>query len=121
MTLPYKLEVAADSVIEKYIDNKDSSFSPVVELYFTPVASHNSGLTITTGTTLTPPSGASKLLIQTLTQNVRYTLEGTVPTASVGFQLRAGDPPVIIPIGVNTTIKVVQEAATASLQYEWGN
>lgn len=81
---------------------------------------HSSGLAIVTAQTLTPPGDSTKLLIQALDQNVRYTLDGTTPTASVGFQLLAGDPPVVVPIGVDTVIKVIEEAATASLQFQWG-
>lgn len=72
-----------------------------------------------TATELEPPEGAKRLMIQALTQNVRYTLDGTTPTASVGFQLKAGDPPRIIPLSSETTVKVIQEIATASIQYQW--
>lgn len=92
----------------------------VSQLDFNPSGAHSSDLAIATAQTLTKPTGATKLMIQALSQNVRYTLDGTAPTASSGFQLRAGDPPVIIPIGSNTVIKVIQEATTASLQYQWG-
>lgn len=88
---------------------------------FNPLGSHNDGLVISTAATLTPPSGATKLLIQALTQNVRFTLDGTVPTASKGFQLVAADPAIIVPIGANTVIKVIEEQATADLQYQFGN
>ncbi len=86
----------------------------------TPVASgFTSGRNISAATTLTPPSGATKLLVQTITQNIRYTIDGTSPTASLGFQLRAGDPPIVIPVWPGTTIKVIQEAATAVLTEQW--
>ena len=55
-----------------------------------------------------------------LGQNVRYTLDGTTPTASKGFLLKAGDPPVIIPITSGMLVKVIEEAASADLQYQWG-
>lgn len=87
---------------------------------FSPVGSHADGDDISSAATLTPATGATKLLIQALTQNVRFTLDGTTPTASKGFQLAAGDPAVVIPIGPNTTIKVIEETATADLQYQWG-
>lgn len=93
----------------------------VNELQFSPVGSHQDGPVISTAQALVNPAGATKLLIQALDQNVRFTLDGTTPTASKGFQLRAGDPPVIIPISANTTVKVIQEAATADLQYQYGS
>lgn len=87
---------------------------------FRPIGSHSSGATIATATILTPATGATKLFIQALSQNVRYTLDGTAPTATSGFQLKVGNAPVIILIEENTTVQVIQEVATASLQYQWG-
>ena len=37
-----------------------------------------------------------------------------------GFQLVAGDPPVLLPVTSKTVIKVIEETATADLQYQWG-
>ena len=87
---------------------------------FHPVGSHFDGTNISSAVTLTPPTGASKLLIQALSQNVRFTLDGADPTSSKGFQLQAGDPPVVLPVGTGMTIKVIEEAATADVQYQWG-
>lgn len=91
---------------------------------FTPIGAHNDGLTISSAQALARPTGlaanTAKLLIQALGQNVRFTLDGSTPTASKGFQLVAGDPPIIIPVGSATTVKVIEEAATADLQYQWG-
>jgi len=89
-------------------------------LDFQPVGSHFDGTTISSATALTPASGANKLLIQALDQNVRITLDGTTPTATKGFQLVAGDPPVLIGVDAATTITVIEEAATADIQYQWG-
>lgn len=83
------------------------------------IGAHSSGLAINTATTLSAPANAKRVLIQAITQNVRYTLDGTAPTATLGFQLKASDPPLLIPIGPNTTLKVIEETATASLQYQW--
>jgi len=88
---------------------------------FTPVGAHSSGATISSVVTLTIPEGATKIMIQALTQNVRITLDGTAATSSVGFQIKAGEAPIVIPLGNSTVIKVIQEAATASLQYQFGS
>lgn len=87
---------------------------------FNPLGAHNDGLAISAAATLTPAAGATKLLIQALDQNVRYTLDGTTPTATKGFQLKAGDPPIIVPVDADTTVKLIEEAATADVQYQWG-
>lgn len=92
-----------------------------VEGLFTPVGAHSDGATISSATVLTAPAGANRLLIQALTQNVRYTLDGTTPTATKGFQLKAGDPPVLIPFRAGIVITVIEETATADLQYQWGS
>lgn len=88
---------------------------------FNPVGAHSSGATISSVATITPPEGATKIMIQALTQNVRLTLDGTAATTSLGFQIKAGEAPIIIPLGNATVIKVIQEAATASLQYQFGS
>lgn len=90
-------------------------------LTFEPVGAHQDGRTISSATTITPPTGATKWLVQALSQNVRYTLDGTAPTTSKGFQLKAGDPPVVIPLGVATVLKVIEETATAGLQEQFGS
>lgn len=89
-------------------------------LALNPIGAHFDGTTISSATTLTPPAGATKILIQAMVQNVRFTLDGTAPEAAKGFQLKAGDPPVLIPLGNATVLKVIQEAATADIQYQWG-
>lgn len=90
-------------------------------LEFSPEGYHNNGLDISSAVTLTPETGATKLLIQALEQNIRYTLDGTTPTSTLGFQIRAGDPEKLIPLGNNTEINVIEEAATADMQYQWGS
>lgn len=101
-----------------YADVSEDNPLPV-EVHADVVGSHTSGRAIAAATTLAPPAGARRVLLQALTQNVRYTLDGTAPTASLGFQLKAGDPPVVIPVGDTVVLKVIEEAATASLQEQW--
>jgi len=95
--------------------------SNTTNLTFNPIeaSSHGSNALLAAVVTLAPPTGATKLLIQAFGQNVRYTLSGTNPTATLGFQLKAGDGPVLIPILSNTQIKLIEEVATANIQYQW--
>jgi hypothetical protein len=86
-----------------------------------PVGSHTGGTSISSATTLTIPNGARYVLVQALAQNVRYTLDGTTPTTTLGFQLKAGDPPRSIWCETGVTLKFIEEAATASLQYQFYN
>lgn len=93
---------------------------PADVLLFQPIGSHYDGTTISSATTLTPPAGATKILIQALDANVRLTLDGSDPTATKGFQLVDGDPLIMLPLSPSTTVKVIQETATADIQYQWG-
>jgi len=58
------------------------------------------------------------MLMQCTGQNVRFTLDGTTPEATVGFLLYVGQPPLLV--RVSGTVKVIEEAATATLIYQWG-
>lgn len=92
----------------------------ISESLFDVVGSHSDSADISGVVTLAKPAGATKLMLQTLTQNVRLTLDGSDPSANRGFLLTAGNDPVIINIGPNVTVKVIQTAATADFQYQWG-
>lgn len=85
---------------------------------YAPIGDHSSGATISSATTLTKPAGATQILIQAITKNVRFTLDGTAPTTFLGFQILAGVPPMIVAVP-GVSIKVIEEEATASLQYQW--
>lgn len=83
------------------------------------VGAHGSNSSLSTVQTLTTPGGAGRILVQALTQNIRFTMDGTAPTASLGFQLKAGDPMLMIPITPGMQLKFIQESATATLQYQY--
>jgi len=87
---------------------------------FIPLSAHNANTDISSATELVPPAGATKLLIQALTENVRYTIDGTDPTTAIGFLITANDPPGVIYLGADMVVKVIEETATASIQYQWG-
>jgi hypothetical protein len=91
---------------------------------FNPLCGHVANTDISGVVTLTPCTGtADKLLIQSLDQNSYFTLDGTdpIPTGTViGFMLPRDDPPLLIAFSENTVFKIVEEAATASLQHQWG-
>jgi hypothetical protein len=69
-------------------------------------------------TLIKPDASADAILITVYTQNVRITLDGTVPTSTTGFQLVANQM-YQIDVGPNSTVKVIQETASASIQYQW--
>jgi hypothetical protein len=89
---------------------------------FYPVGAHTKDTAVNTVKTLTPPSGANCLLLQTTTKDVRYTLDGSVPDATTGFLLSAGEP-ILLMVNPGETVKVpkvIEVAASAVLQYQWG-
>ena len=90
-------------------------------LWFNPVGAHGTIALGTAGTAIAAAAGANKVLIQALNQNIRYTLDGVAAGATFGFQLKAADASVVIPLGPSTAVKLASETGTASLQYQWGN
>jgi hypothetical protein len=73
-------------------------------------------------TTLTIPAGARGAHIQAESQNVRYRLDGTSPTASVGMILYAGDPPTVLTdfAGLNAA-KFIEVTGSAKLNVHYFN
>lgn len=86
---------------------------------FTPIGGHQSAILTTNILTLSPPDLATEVLIQILDVNCRFTLDGTDPTTSTGFQLLAGDA-VIISISRTTVIKVIGESSGPAVEYQFG-
>ena len=82
------------------------------------IGSHTQNNTLAAAQTIDVPPSASHLLIQPLSQNVRLTLDGTVPTAALGFQIAAGSEK-LLPIESNGQVKVIEEAAGASIEYQF--
>lgn len=88
-------------------------------LLFDPLGSHVTNTSLGSVVTLTPPATATKLLIQALAQNVRIKFDNADPSATVGFQLKSEDPMLLIPLGDEMIIKVIQETAGAIIDYQW--
>jgi hypothetical protein len=102
-----------------YRDVSGGYYPAIAPHPFTPVGGHNSVILTSNIITLTPPDNAIEVLVQILDVNCRFTLDGTDPTTSSGFQLIAGDA-VIISISKTTTIKITGESSGASVEYQFG-
>ena len=90
---------------------------------FNPIGSHTQNTSLDVLVTLTPPNTvprATKLLVQAIDQNIRFTIDGAAPTPTFGFRLTAGDPVVMLTIGPNTVLQFTEEAAGSTLEYCWG-
>lgn len=89
------------------------------EPYLT-VGQHTQIVGLASATAIVVPALCNGVLIQAINQNVRITLDNfTAPTATRGFQLKAGDPAVFIPLDRGTQIRMIQEAATATVEYQF--
>ena len=82
------------------------------------IGAHTQNATLSSAVTLTPPAGANVLNIQPLTNNIRVTLDGTTPTASLGMQLASGTV-YLIDVGQDYVVQVIEETASASIEYQW--
>jgi len=74
--------------------------------------------TISASSALTSiPSGAKFAWIQAVTQNIRWTDDGTTPLSGLGMQLEAGKD--MWYTGDLTALKFIEEAATAELNVSY--
>jgi hypothetical protein len=93
----------------------------VLPVLYKPDGTHQrlTGLSAVKTITFAPHQHA--IWIQTLSQNVRITTDGTTPTSSgndTGFVLYAGHDPATLEFAPGTTLKLIQEAASAVVQYQ---
>lgn len=90
--------------------------------YFQPLnGSAHQVVTLGTGIyTYNVPLQANNVAVQAVTQNVRFTLDGSAPSATTGFQLVAGDPAILITLTPTTTLRFFREASGAILQIQAG-
>lgn len=84
-----------------------------------PVGAHTQNASLSSAATITVPSGAGKIVVQAITQNIRMTLDGTAPTTTKGFRITAGNDPIAVPIGGATVLRFIEEIATATLEYQF--
>lgn len=105
-----------DLTLAEMVGESETSLKSLVA--YAPVGTH-SNPTFATATALEKPAGATQLLIQVSGQNVRFTLDGSDPSATKGFLITAGSDPLIISVPGSTVIKLIQVAATATVQLQW--
>lgn len=96
---------------------------PVADRGFVPAAdeAHVHRADLDSVRELSIPKRANYIMMQARDQNIRYTLDGSTPTADLGFELISGDPPTVLPIiHGRTKLRFLEEAATASLEFQYG-
>ena len=62
------------------------------------------------------PPNTESVLIQAIADEVRMTLDGTAPTAAVGFRLLLTEPPLRINITEHTILQFFGEGATSAIE-----
>ena len=87
-------------------------------LNFNPITDSHDEDAIATVQTLTPPTGATKLLVQAATDEVRFTLENTDPVADTTGFILSPDQPMVIGVQKNTVLKFLANPGT--IVYCWG-
>lgn len=84
-----------------------------------PIGSHLENTSLSTAVSLSKPNGCVYLLLQSLAQNIRYRFDGISPDNNTGFQLTAGDPPILIDMSRINQITIIEETSGAIIQYQW--
>ena len=64
------------------------------------------------------PVGATRIMMQSRVKSVRFTLDGTDPTSSLGFILLYEQGHVILPIK-GCRLKFIQQTASAEMDYQF--
>ena len=81
--------------------------------------SHTRNASLSSAVELSIPAGANWLWIAAETQNVRITLDGTTPTATVGMLLYASNPGEYIAVGTGMTIQVIEATSGGVINYQF--
>lgn len=95
--------------------------TPITFPRYTFVGPHMSISGLSSAQPVTFPAGAAAngWLVQAVGQNVRIKFDGNNPSASSGFQIRAGDPPFLLVAPNNAFFfYAIQETASATLEVQ---
>jgi len=66
------------------------------------------------------PPRASQVFLQVFVQDVRFTLDGSIPSVNHGFRLTAGDGITALPFTDQTVLSLIEESPGATLELQWG-
>lgn len=85
-----------------------------------PIGSHVQRSDLAAAKDVAVPARASHVLVSTTTESIRLTFDGsTAPTAAKGIHVGAGAAPLLLPVEANGTIKMIEEGATAVVDYQF--
>lgn len=83
-----------------------------------PVGTQGSVDVTASGTVLTPPAGAQRVLFQPLTGTIHWSLAGTA-TATSGFIMVGGAVPYSLLLSPDTSFSLATTTGTVSVMYQW--
>lgn len=90
--------------------------------YFSPLeGSAHMSVTLDAGVfTYNAPLNGGSVAVQAVTENVRFTMDGSAPTATRGFQIVAGNPAQLIQLTKTATLRFIRETSGAVLELQAG-
>ena len=100
--------------MSRLLDEKPLRFSPIID-----DDHHYLLIGANLHVPYTPPN-AKCILVQSVVKDVRYTLDGTTPTATIGFVLVASAAPILIEFTERIKLKFFGTDATSVLQFCFG-
>ena len=106
--------------IDTNLDQLGAIQSAGDEIDFVPLGAHTSTALGAGVVTPTVPLRANAVMLQSGVEATRYTLNGTTPSASVGFVLAADAVPIVIPLKRGTVLKYIRAASGAVLEQQFG-
>lgn len=84
------------------------------------IGSHTKNSSLATAVVIDIPRTATRIVIQASGQNVRYTLDGTTPTATLGYRLSSLDvTPRTINVEGEYILTVIEEASGGIINYHF--
>lgn len=84
---------------------------------YTPLTPGQHNLVVSTATGLTIPAGATYAIVQAAGASVKYTTDGTTPTASVGMTLPSGAALALSGASVLANFRAISSAGTLDVEY----
>ena len=83
------------------------------------IGSHTQNTLLSSAVSVSVPTGATAVILTARTQAICFTLDGTTPTASKGNLLEADKGSILVPTQAGQTLKFIEAAASAKLDYQF--
>lgn len=91
----------------------------VINLPLSPVGSHVRNDALGQAVEVAVPAGARQFIFSVETQAIRLTLDGTTPTAAIGFPYATATTPYMLPVTEGVTLAIIAQVAGAVINYQF--